>query len=65
MKNLIDNDALDVMYDLKLYKTISIAALIVIFVLSTIVVELLDYQNIQQGRINNLEQANNSLRNLK
>lgn len=58
--NLIDNKPEDVLYTLKFYKTICKVFATIIFILIVCLYKYIKYSELQQGRIENLEMANNS-----
>lgn len=58
--NLIDNTPDEVYYWLNVYKSITRAFAIIIVILIVCLYRYIQFSDIQQGRIENLEQANNS-----
>lgn len=58
--NLIDNTPDEVYYWLNVYKSITRAFAVIIVILIVCLYRYIQFSDIQQGRIENLEQANNS-----
>lgn len=58
--NLIDNTPDEIYYWLNVYKSITRAFAIIIVILVVCLYRYIQFSDIQQGRIENLEQANNS-----
>lgn len=58
--NLIDNTPDEVYYWLNIYKSITRAFAVIIVILIVCLYRYIQFSDIQQGRIENLEQANNS-----
>ena len=58
--NLIDNTPDEVYYWLNIYKSITRAFAVIIVILIVCLYKYIQFSDIQQGRIENLEQANNS-----
>lgn len=58
--NLIDNTPDEVYYWLNVYKSITRAFAVIIVILIVCLYRYIQFSDIQQGRIENLEQANNA-----
>ena len=58
--NLIDNTPDEIYYWLNIYKSITKAFAVIIVILIVCLYKYIQFSDIQQGRIENLEQANNS-----
>ena len=58
--NLIDNTPDEVYYWLNVYKSITRAFAIIIVILVVCLYRYIQFSDIQQGRIENLEMANNA-----
>lgn len=58
--NLIDNTPDEIYYWLNVYKSITRAFAVIIVILIVCLYRYIQFSDIQQSRIENLEQANNS-----